>query len=174
MRIKNRTTPIVSISILLGVVALAFMTVDERYVAAPGIACVVMMLWLWMRLWDRDQKIPFFDVGVLCALAIFFYAVYPLVNYWVNGLQFGFLSDARLRKYHILPAELGFFYLRYLLYLFSFVIFHRSSSMQAKEVAYYFARMGCGGNYSYVYSEGRPRGGGVITHGNSTALSPDG
>ncbi len=124
MRIKNRTTPIVSISILLGVVALAFMTVDERYVAAPGIACVVMMLWLWMRLWDRDQKIPFFDVGVLCALAIFFYAVYPLVNYWVNGLQFGFLSDARLRKYHILPAELGFFYLRYLLYLFSFVIFY--------------------------------------------------
>jgi len=124
MRIKNRTTPIVSLSILLGIVALAFMTTDERYVAAPGIACVVLMLWLWMRLWDRDQKIPFFDVGVFCALAIFFYAVYPLVNYWVNGLQFGFLSDSRLRKYHILPAELGFFYLRYVLYLFSFVFFY--------------------------------------------------
>ncbi|MHC4070461.1 MAG: hypothetical protein ACYTGS_00285 [Planctomycetota bacterium] len=100
------------------------MTADERYVAAPGIACVVMMLWLWMRLWDRDQKIPFFDVGVFCALATFFYAVYPLINYWVNGLQFDSISDSRLRKYHILPAELGFFYLRYVLYLFSFVIFY--------------------------------------------------
>jgi hypothetical protein len=100
------------------------MTADERYVAAPGIACVVMMLWLWMRLWDRDQRIPFFDVGVFCALATFFYAVYPLVNYWVNDLQFDSISDSRLRKYHILPAELGFFYLRYVLYLFSFVIFY--------------------------------------------------
>lgn len=124
MRIKNRTIPVVLLAVLLGASALAFMTTDERYVAAPGFACVVMVLWLWMRLWDRDRKIPFFDMGVFCALATLVYTVYPLLHYWVDGLQFGFLSDARLQRYHIRPAELGFFHLRHVLYLFSFVIFY--------------------------------------------------
>ena len=124
MRIKNRTTIVVLLAVLLSASALAFMTTDERYVAAPGFACIVMVLWLWMTLWDRDRKIPFFDIGVFCALATLAYTVYPLLNYWVDGLQFGFLSDARLQRYHIPPAELGFFHLRHVLYLFSFVIFY--------------------------------------------------
>ena len=124
MRTKNRTTPVVFLAILLGASALAFMTADERYVAAPGLACVVMVFWLWMRLWDRDQKIPFFDVGVFCAMATLIYTVYPLMNYWVDGMQFGLLSDNRLRSFNISPAELGFFHLRHVLYLFSFVLFY--------------------------------------------------
>ena len=124
MRIKNRTTPVVLLALLLSTFALAFMTADQRYVAVPGLACVVMMLWLWMRLWDRDHKIPFFDVGVVCALATLVYTVYPLVNYWVDGLQFGILSDSRLNSYGISPAELGFFHFRHVLYLFSFVVFY--------------------------------------------------
>jgi hypothetical protein len=124
MRIKNRTTPVVLLALLLSTFALAFMTADQRYVAVPGFACVVMMLWLWLRLWDRDHKIPFFDVGIFCALATLVYTVYPLVNYWVDGLQFGILSDSRLHSYGISPAELGFFHLRHVLYLFSFVIFY--------------------------------------------------
>ena len=83
-----------------------------------------MVLWLWMTLWDRDQNIPFFDVGIFCALATLFYTVYPLVNYWVDGLQFGLLSDGRLQSYNISPAELGFFHLRHVLYLFSFVVIY--------------------------------------------------
>ena len=98
------------------------MTSDEVYISAPALACVIIVLWLWLMLWDRDQKIPFFDVGVICALATLVYTVYPLVNYWVNGLQFGFLSDNRLQQYDILPEELGFFHLRHVLYLFSFVV----------------------------------------------------
>jgi hypothetical protein len=117
-------TPVVLLAILLSASALTFMTADERYVAAPGLACIIMMLWLWMTLWDSDKKIPFFDVGVFCALATLVYTVYPLVNYWVDGLQFGFLSDKRLQSYSITPAELGFFHLRHVLYLFSFVFFY--------------------------------------------------
>ncbi|MDD4869353.1 MAG: hypothetical protein PHR77_02240 [Kiritimatiellae bacterium] len=98
------------------------MTVDQVYVAAPGLACVIMVLWLWMTLWDRDQRIPFFDVGIFCALATLVYSVYPLFNYWVDGLQFGPLSDERLQSYNISPAELGFFHLRHVLYLFSFIV----------------------------------------------------
>ncbi len=124
MYIHIRTTLVVLLGLLLSTFALAFMTTDELYVAAPGLACVVMVLWLWMTLWDRDQKIPFFDVGMFCALATLVYTVYPLVNYWVDGFQFGFLSDSRLQSYHISPAELGFFHLRHFLYLFSFVVFY--------------------------------------------------
>ncbi|MBE9525085.1 MAG: hypothetical protein IMY76_08290 [Chloroflexi bacterium] len=124
MRTKHRTVPVVFLAVFLGALLLAFMTTDERYVAAPGFTCVVMVLWLWMTLWDRDHEIPFFDVGVFCALATLVYTVYPLVNYWVDGLQFDFLADSRLQSYRILPAELGFFHLRHVLYLFSFVVFY--------------------------------------------------
>ena len=124
MRIKNRTILVLLFAILLSVIALEFMTADGRCVAAPGLACVVMVIWLWMTLWDRDQNIPFFDVGVFCALATLLYTIYPLVNYWVDGLQFGPLSDSRLSSYRISPVELGFFHLRHVLYLFSFVVFY--------------------------------------------------
>ncbi len=124
MRINNKVALSVSILILSSVFAVAFMTADELYVMAPGFACVVAVAWLWMTLWNRDHKIPFFDVGIFCALATLVYTVYPLLNYWVDGLQFGFLSDFRLQSYRISPAELGFFHLRHVLYLFSFVVFY--------------------------------------------------
>ena len=124
MRTQYRTAPTVFLAILLSASALAFMTTDERYVAAPGFACVVIMIWLWMTLWNRDRKIPFFDVGIFCALATLVYTVYPLVNYWVDGLQFGLLSDNRLRTHDPKPYEIGFFHLRHVLYLFSFVVFY--------------------------------------------------
>ncbi len=122
MRIKKRTIPVVSLAILLCFFALAFMSADGLYVAVPGFACIIMVLWLWMILWDRDQALPFFDVGMFCALATLAYTVYPLVNYWVDDFSFGIFSDIRLRFLRISPAELGFFHLRHVLYLFSFVV----------------------------------------------------
>jgi len=101
--------------------ALLFLDKEEMYTAAPGFACVLMVFWLWMKLWDRDHKIPFFDVGMFCALATLVYTVYPLVNYWADGFQFGILSDNRLRVYNPDPLEMCLFHLRHVLYLFSFV-----------------------------------------------------
>jgi hypothetical protein len=121
---KNSTLKIVGGSVFLSLVALAFMTADQRYVAAPGLACVVMVVWLWMSLWVRDQKIPFFDAGFFCALATLVYTVYPLVNFWVDGMRFGLLSDSRLQQFEITPYELGFFHLRNVLYLFFLVTFY--------------------------------------------------
>jgi hypothetical protein len=100
------------------------MTVDERWVTGPGLLCVIIVLMLWMTLRDRDRQIPFFDAGVFCALAILVYTVYPLINYWAGGLQFGPLSDPRLQLYNISSEELGFFHFRHVLYLFSFVVFY--------------------------------------------------
>lgn len=115
---------LISFSLLLLILVFAPMTTDARYIALPGLACIFMVLWLWMTLWRRDQETPFFDAGVFCALATLVYTVYPLVNYWVDGFQFGFLSDSRLQSHNISPAELGFFHLRHVLYLLSFVVFY--------------------------------------------------
>jgi hypothetical protein len=139
MRILKIKNSAVYLAILLAVLLLVFLSADERYVAAPGFACVIMMLWLWMTLWDRDKNIPFFDVGVFCALATFVYTVYPLVNYWADGLRFGLLSDSRLQSSSISPFELGFFHLRHVLYLFSFVaiylLFRGSGAIKVGNVA---------------------------------------
>ena len=121
MLIQYRPVLVFYFAILFGATALAFMTADELYVAAPGFACVLMVFWLWMTLWNRDHKIPFFDVGMFCALATLIYTVYPLVNYWADGFQFGILSDNRLRVYNPDPLEMFLFHLRHVLYLFSFV-----------------------------------------------------
>ncbi|MRS01628.1 hypothetical protein EG832_00120, partial [bacterium] len=93
-----------------------------------------MVFCVWMLLWNRDKNIPFFDVGVFCALATLIYTIYPLVNYWVDGLQFGLLADARLKAYDISPRELGIFCFRHVLYLSSFVVayavFRRKESLE--------------------------------------------
>jgi len=119
--IKGWTYSTVLFSILISVFLIATMTPEERYVAAPALMCTILVLWLWMILYDRDGKIPFFDVGIFCALATFIYTVYPLANYWVDGFQFGILSDGRMQSYNPQPAEMGLFHLRHVLYLSSFV-----------------------------------------------------
>jgi hypothetical protein len=124
MQIQTKSAPIVFVTIILGAVALVFMTENAFYIAAPIVACIVVVLWLCLKLWDRSKVVPFFDIGVFCALATLIYSVYPLINYWVDGFRFGSLSDYRLQQYYIAPAELGFFHLRHVLYLCSFVIFY--------------------------------------------------
>ncbi len=121
MHIKGWTYPTVIFSIILSAALIAVITPEERYVATPALLCTILALWLWVILFDRDRKIPFFDVGIFCALATLIYTVYPLVNYWVDGFQFGILSDDRLQSYNPVPAEIGYFHLRHLLYLACFV-----------------------------------------------------
>ncbi len=127
MRISNgRTFPAVTCGLIGVIVTLTLMTPDERYVAAPGFACVIIVLWLCMSLWDSDQQIPFFDIGIICAAATLIYTIYPLLNYWSDGLQFGSSADFRLSLFCISPAELGFFHLRHVLYLTFFVVSYSS------------------------------------------------
>jgi hypothetical protein len=107
---------------LAALLVLALLTPDERAIAAPALASITLVVWLWDTIRARDRAVPFVDVGFFCALATTVYTVYPLVNYWAGGLEFGVLSDARLQSYHIAPAELGAFHVRHVAYLFSFVI----------------------------------------------------
>jgi hypothetical protein len=97
---------------------------DEIYIAIPGFACIIMFLCFLTLLWRRDKQMPFFDIGMFCAFAILVYTVYPLMNYWAGGMQFGIFSDARLFRYDVKPFELGLFHLRHVLYFFFFIVFY--------------------------------------------------
>ncbi len=122
MKIKHQRSPFVIVAVAVSGAALILMSSEERYVAVPGLLCLIMTLWLWLTLWDRDGKLPLFDVGMICALATLVYTVLPLLNYWVGGLSFGPFSDARLQAYRISPRELGLFHFRHVLYAFSFIL----------------------------------------------------
>lgn len=120
MHIHKRMVILILTSLSIGLFALAFMTPDKFYVLIPVLMSFVVFFWLWISLWNRDRQIPFFDVGIFCALATLVYTVFPLINYWADGLQFGLFSDKRLSSYSPEPFDLGFFCLRHVLYLFSF------------------------------------------------------
>jgi len=88
MHILTRTTRYVFFYIVFYVFVLFFISSEERYIATPIFLCIIIVIWLWMKLWERDQKFPLFDVGFICALATLVYTIYPLYIYWVKGLYF--------------------------------------------------------------------------------------
>lgn len=122
----------------IGVAAAAFGAVllllpgDARSIAAPAFACILAVAWLWLALSARNGEPPVVDIGMLCAAATLVYTVYPLVNYAVDGMQFGILADGRLRRYDIQPDELGRFHWRHVLYLSCFgVAYYLSGNRRA-------------------------------------------
>ncbi len=96
-----------------------FVSRDALYVIIPALLSTNILLFSIIFLWNRTGSIPFFDIGFFCLLTTFIYTVYPLVNYLLDGLQFGILADGRLRAHEIKPEELGFFHYRHVIYLFS-------------------------------------------------------
>lgn len=103
-------------------ICLFFIDTEAGYVAAPLFSCVFIMLWVTSTLWNKDGGLPVFDIGFICLLATFIYSVVPLINFWVAGLKFGVLSDARLWNYKITPEEMGSFHWRHVLYLGSLAV----------------------------------------------------
>jgi hypothetical protein len=110
--------------VMISAFFMAFMTRDELFVFTPGLACVILVFWLYRTLRLSDQKIPVFDVGMFCAIVTLIYSVYPLLNYWVGEFDFGVFGDARLTAYKPSATEVGFFHLRHVLYLSLFVLFY--------------------------------------------------
>lgn len=112
---------------LLGIVTLMSINVQARYVLAPGIACVLIVIGLLVSLWQRDRQLPFFDIGMLCVSMTCVYSVYPLVNFMFGDFSFGTLGDGRLTHYGPSPSEIGLFHFRHVVYLLFLGIFYSVS-----------------------------------------------
>lgn len=118
---ERRLEILIGVPMLLFLGLLSVLPEDERHVAAPAFACIFLAWALWVALSERDGEPPIVHIGMLCAVATTLYTVYPLVNYWIDGMQFGLLAGNRLRGYDIQPDELGLFHWRHVLYLACFV-----------------------------------------------------
>jgi hypothetical protein len=116
--------PVLAAALGIALVAIALLSREQRFVAAPALACMVIALWAAVTLWDRDRSVPLFDIGFLCIFATFVYSVFPLLNYWLHGFQFGSLSDSRLAAYAPGMEDIGKFHFRHVLYLFSLAVFY--------------------------------------------------
>jgi hypothetical protein len=94
-----------------------FLGEEQLYVAGPVLACVIIMSWMFYALIKKDCGVPILDIGFICGVVTFFYTVMPLVNYWVNGLQF---EDYRLSN--AIAEEIGRLHWRHVVYLASFAL----------------------------------------------------
>ena len=65
--------------------------------------------------------IPFFEVGVVYAVVVSLYTLYPLVGYVVNGLGYTFFNDQRLFQTQPAPQEIGTVGWYHVVHLLSFV-----------------------------------------------------
>lgn len=104
---------------VFGWIWVAFMTADERWVWSPGIAVVSIAALFVTTLWDRDRRLPVFELGTLTVAATVVYALFPLMNFTAGGYTW---SDGRLLQYAPTPRQVGVFAWNYAIYLASFAV----------------------------------------------------
>jgi hypothetical protein len=104
------------------VIVLFSMTSDDRLLAAPllsiGLVAAIYMLTLWVR----DGSPPVFEPGTLCMLAITVYGMLSMAGFLMMHGQWEVLSDGRLQQYAFIPAEIGSFGWRYVVYAAAFAL----------------------------------------------------
>lgn len=117
----GRTAPTLLVAMAASLTILYFSSTDERYVLLPALCAINAGIYLWVTLWDRDGRVPFFDAGVFCGVVTVLYTVIPLLKYYLSGMTFTILSDKRMVQHNPSPEELGTFAWRFVLYLLCFV-----------------------------------------------------
>ena len=70
---------------------------EQRAVGLPLLVVTCTFLWFLLTLWDRDRKVPFFDLGFICASITFLYIAFPVTSYLIAGLEWTRESDVRLQ-----------------------------------------------------------------------------
>lgn len=112
-----------ALAVLLSLIGLVLTdNSDLRYVMAPALVSINIVLYLVLKLWDYDRTFPLFDAGIVCAVTTLIYTIIPLISYIGAGLVFIVGNDSRLVLHQPTPFDLGTFHWRHVLYIFSFVI----------------------------------------------------
>lgn len=110
--------------VVLAASAIALATVDQgvRYVLAPCLASITVVVWTVCHLWTRDGSLPIFEAGTVYLGFAALYACIPLVNFIAGGLEWLPWSDNRLFVSQAGPQEIGSFAWKYPFYLGSFAV----------------------------------------------------
>lgn len=92
---------------------------ESLYILVPMLAAIWICSHCVVAVWKKDGEIPILDIGVLCVIFTTLYIVFPLLNFYFGGLEFGLLSDSRLRQLRPSAEELGLFFGNHIAYLAS-------------------------------------------------------
>lgn len=93
-----------------------------RVILAPALTMVDAAAIFILVLYRRDRRLPVFEVGTLWVFVTLIYSVFPLLNFYVGGLQWTMFSDSRLQGWGPDAYETGAFAWRYVVYLLPFTI----------------------------------------------------
>lgn len=93
-----------------------------RSVALPAFVQVALGLLFITVLWNRDGRLPIFELGSVYVAITMVYSVVPLLGFMSGGFAWSQHSDNRLLQYAMTPSEVGAFAWWYVVYLASFVV----------------------------------------------------
>jgi hypothetical protein len=90
---------------------------DDRLLLAPILAMVSICAFFIATLWQRDGRLPFFELGPICMLATAVYSTMPFVGFYLAGSQWPQGVDARLLRYDFDTSEIAMFAWRHAAYM---------------------------------------------------------
>lgn len=118
--IGRRTATIGVPLFFVSAVLLAVLDADYRALAFPVLVDVNIAIFFITLLWDRDRRLPVFEIGSVWIAATLVYSTYPFISFLASGLQWNESTDARLLAYEFNLSELAAFAWRYTVYLAAF------------------------------------------------------
>ena len=105
--------PVVVASVLL----LLSLDTPHRTLAAPLLALINIAVVFFVILWNRDRRVPIFEVGAICVAATTIYSAYPLLAFLMAEGRWTALSDNRMQYLRPDMAALGSFAWQHVTYL---------------------------------------------------------
>lgn len=107
--------------IIVSAITLAFAKAEYRYLAAPVLTMMSLATIYTAVLWNRDRRLPVFEVGSLWVGSTVVYSALPFIGFMAMGLRWSPWGDNRLLAYEFDVREVGLFAWRHVVYLASFI-----------------------------------------------------
>jgi hypothetical protein len=121
-RLNARTVATISGVLLVSALGLLLVAPPARPVLLPVLVVLNLFVAFVATLKNRDGRLPVFELGTVCTLITGLYATVPLVGFWLGGLVWSPVSDARLYDYPPSGDQLLGVAWRYVVYFGSFVL----------------------------------------------------
>jgi len=119
---RRQALALVIVTVVVSAITLALTKTDYRYLAAPVLAMVNFGSIYVAILWNRDRRLPVFEIGTLWVASAIVYSAFPFLGFMAMGLQWSAWGDNRLFGYDFDVLEIASFGWRYVVYLASFIV----------------------------------------------------
>ena len=98
------------------------LTKDQRQLFLPVSIIIFSALFLVIKIYRIDGRIPVFDAGFFMIGVTGLYILYPYIIFMITGFEWTVVSDNRLRSYNPNAIELGHFAWFHVAYFLSLIL----------------------------------------------------